>query len=188
MRGQIKSLFSVFQRPSQVPSDGTTTFDVAGQTRQTGRKSANYGFTLIELLLVMVVLGILASSLMVAINPARQFAKARDTQRESDLYAILSSIIQYSAEHSGELPDTDGDPATSNFPTTLTCIGTGVGCFDLASAGETGEEIIPVYMASMPEDPQTGSASNTDYQIFVDANDRLTASASGETKTITITR
>lgn len=151
-------------------------------------KFLKHGFTLIELLLVISILGILTSIVVVSVNPARQFAKARDTRRESDLHAILSAVYQYSSEHSGELPDTDGDPEASNFPTSLTCIGTEASCFDLASAGDTGETIVPVYTASIPFDPKDGNAGNTGYLIQVDANGRLTASASGETKTITVTR
>lgn len=144
-------------------------------------KRTNIGFTLLELLIVMGILGILATVLMVIINPGRQLAKARDTQRRSDIFAILSAVYQYSSEHSGALPDTDGDPQTSNFPTTPTCIGTGAGCFDLAGAGDTGEEIVPVYMSSLPFDPKFGDDSDTMYAIFVDENDHLHASASGET-------
>jgi len=147
------------------------------------------GFTLIELLVVMAIIGVLASTLVVAVNPARQFAKARDTQRESDLYAILSAVWQYSSEHSGELPDTDGNPETSDFPTSATCMGTDAGCFNLASAGEAGDTIVPVYMAVLPKDPKTGEDGNTQYLIYVDANNRLVASALGETTgPISITR
>ena len=147
-----------------------------------------FGFTIVELLTVIAIIGVLSTVLATVMNPGRQLAKARDVRRETDLIAILSTITQYGSEHSGELPDTDGNPATSNFPTTLTCIGTGGGCFNLATAGETGETIVPVYMASIPKDPQTGTDGNTGYQIQVDANDRLIASASGETKTISVTR
>ena len=146
------------------------------------------GFTLLELLLVMGILGILATVLTIAVNPGRQLAKARDTTREADIIAILSVVLQYSSEHSGALPDTDGDPTTSNFPTSLTCVGTGGSCFNLGAAGDTGEEVVPVYMAAIPKDPRTGTDSDTDYLIMVDANGRLTASASGETKTISITK
>ena len=146
------------------------------------------GYTLIELLIVIAIIGTLSTVLVAVINPARQLAKARDTQRETDLISILSTVYQYAAEHSGELPDTDGDPDESDFPTEETCIGTGVSCFDLAEAGEDDETIVPVYLSEIPMDPKTGTAADTGYTIFVDENDRLVASASGETKTIMYTR
>ena len=138
------------------------------------------GFTLIELLIVVAILGILSTVLIVSVNPGRQLGKARDSQRQTDLVAILSAILQYSSEHSGDLPDTDGDPDTSNFPTSSTCIGTDAGCFNLAGAGETGDTIVPVYMAEMPMDPLTGTAGDSGYFIYVDVNGRLHASATGE--------
>jgi type IV pilus assembly protein PilA len=152
------------------------------------------GFTLLELLLVMGILGVLASVLTVAINPGRQFAKARDVQRESDLQVIVATIFQYASEHSGSLPDTDGDPDTSDFPTSMTCIGTDASCFDLAGAGDTGDEIVPVYMVEFPKDPKRletsapGTDANTGYQIMVDTNGHIHASASGKTKTIGVKR
>lgn len=157
--------------------------------RNNNKLKIEKGFTLIELLLVIGILGILMSSLVLVINPARQMAKARDTQRQSDLFAILATIYQYSAEHSGALPDTDGDPETSNFPTESTCIGNQAPCYNLASAGEEGETIVPVYMAQMLQDPETGTEADTQYFISVDENGRLVASAIGETTDeITVTR
>ncbi len=147
------------------------------------------GLTLIELLVVIAIISILATTVVVAINPARQMAKARDSQRESHLTAILSAILQYSSEHSGDLPDTDGDPDTSNFPTSPTCIGTAVTCFNLGAAGEVGETIVPDYIYEIPYDPKTGDATNTGYTIYVDANGYLHAGATGEAvPTITIVR
>ncbi len=146
------------------------------------------GFTFIEILIVLGIIGVLATVLMVVVNPGRQLAKARDVQRESDIYAILSSIYQYSREHTGELPDTDGNPSTNNFPTSLTCIGSTSPCFNLAAAGDSGDTIVPVYIAQLPKDPQTGTDQDTGYLIYVDAYNRLVASASGEPKTIGITQ
>ena len=153
------------------------------------------GFTIIELLVVMGIIGILSTVLIVSVNPVRQFAKARDTDREADVVAILSIIYQYASEHSGEFPDTDGDPATSDFPTSLTCIGTDLACFDLAGAGATGDEIVPAYVVDFPKDPKVtstgvpGTDGDTGYQVMVDANGHLTATApSAETKTISTSR
>lgn len=150
------------------------------------KKQITKGFTLIELLVVMAIMGVLFSTVVVAVNPARQLARARDTSRETHIYGILGAIFEYQAEHGGDLPET----ATQTFPTTATCIGTGVGCFDLANAGDSGEEIVPVYLAELPEDPRPedetcpGDQTNTCYEIWVDANGRLHATATGETRTI----
>ena len=149
----------------------------------------NKGFTLFELLIVIAIIGVMATVLVVVMKPGTQLAKARDIRRETDLIAILGSVYQYTSEHSGDLPDTDGNAATSNFPTAATCVGSDLGCFDLAAAGETGDEMVPVYMAAIPEDPKTGVAGNTGYTIYVDANGRLYAAAPGaETRTITVTK
>jgi len=146
------------------------------------------GFTLIELLLTIAIIGILATVSITALNPKRQLAKARDTQRKTDVYSIASAVYQFASEHSGDLPDTDGDPDTSNFPDAATCIGTGGGCFNLGAAGDT-ESIVPTYMSILPQDPVGGDDSDTGYDIYVDANGRVVVSAVGETQpTITVTK
>ena len=150
----------------------------------------NKGFTLIELLVVIAIIGILFTTVIVAVNPSRQLARARDTSRETDIYAILGAIFQYQAEHGGALPVT----ATQTFPASATCIGTSVGCFDLANAGDAGEEIVPVFLATIPADPRPvdpscpGDQTNTCYEIWVDVNGRLHASASGETRSIGVVK
>lgn len=145
------------------------------------------GFTLIELLVVIGIIGILAAVVLVAVNPGRQFAQARDTQRRSDLLQITNAIYQFAAEHEGNLPGTDDTVAISNFPTTPTCIGTGGSCFDLGAAGEVDgnsdgitEPTVPTYIAALPEDPSVGITADTGYTIYVDTDGRVVASASGE--------
>ena len=148
----------------------------------------NRAFTIIELLIVMAIIGILATTMVLILNPETMLARARDSQRDTDINSIVMLIRQYASDHSGTLPDTDGDPDTSNFPTSLTCIGTSPACFDLASAGDDDEAIIPDYTAAIPKDPKTGVDENIGYLIMVDTYNHITASASGETKTINVTK
>lgn len=151
------------------------------------------GFTMIELLLVIAVIGILATTMMVILKPSTMLARARDSQRDTDINSLMMLVRQYASDHSGTLPDTDGDPDTSNFPTSLTCVGTDPACFNLAGAGDDDESIVPDYSASLPKDPRPslvgeGTDGNTGYKIMVDVNNHITASASGETKTLSVTK
>src|SRR3972149_586779 len=79
----------------------------------------NGGFTLIEILVVIGIIAILAVIVLIAINPARQFAQARDTQRTSNVNAILNAVGQYLADNKGVdvdnvIPDV-GDPDVFSF-------------------------------------------------------------------------
>jgi prepilin-type N-terminal cleavage/methylation domain-containing protein len=58
------------------------------------RPNAN-GFTLIELLIVITILGVLATAVLLAINPLAQFAKARDARRKSELKQIHDALQRY---------------------------------------------------------------------------------------------
>jgi len=53
------------------------------------------GFTLIELLVVMGILGVLMATTILVINPAEYLARARDTQRASDLNTLVTAINLY---------------------------------------------------------------------------------------------
>jgi len=67
------------------------------------------GFTLIELLVVIVIIGILATGAMSVFTSAQ--AKARDSQRITDLKAIESGLIQYYSD-ADEYP---ADAGVTNF-------------------------------------------------------------------------
>lgn len=130
------------------------------------------GFTLIELLVVIGILGILIAVVLVAVNPSRQFAAARDTQRRADLYAMTNALYQYATEHDGNFPAA-GTPPVSIITTTPTDAGTSG--LDLATY------LVPTYIPAIPEDPGPNStAANTLYRLHLDANNRLVATAASE--------
>jgi prepilin-type N-terminal cleavage/methylation domain-containing protein len=57
------------------------------------------GFTLIEILVVIGMIALLAAIVLIAINPSRQFAQGRNSQRHNDASAILNAVGQYIADN-----------------------------------------------------------------------------------------
>jgi len=135
------------------------------------------GFTLIELLVVIVILGILAAIIFVAVDPATRFGDARDARRTAEVVSILNAVLKYQVDNDGDLPAAiDAAPATSQVlgtavsgcDSTCTAVTTLVACADLTS------ELVDTYLASIPVDPQTGTAANTDYYINRTGSNRIT--------------
>lgn len=137
------------------------------------------GFTLIELLVVMAILAILFTLVLIAINPVRQTQQANNTQRRSNVNAILNSVNQYAADNAGQLP--------SGITTSLRLIGTTLSACDATICGsefpssacyDLGGTVASVYIAAMPYDPVTGNSSNTRYGIKKSvSNNRVTVRA-----------
>ena len=133
------------------------------------------GFTLIELLIVIGILGVLMAIVLVALNPARQFAQANDTKRASDVNAILNAIHQYAAEKKGQLPA--GISATDQE-----ICGAAAGCANLCAV------LVPTYIAQLPVDPlvndgipvnpaDCATTYATGYWVQTGANNRVTVRA-----------
>src|SRR3989344_9215549 len=80
------------------------------------------GFTLIELLVVIAVLGVLATIVLLAVNPGEQLARARDTSRVAAVTQIGRSLLSYYTAQNGRYPEPDSDGVTlfvGDFLTTL---------------------------------------------------------------------
>jgi len=148
------------------------------------------GFTLIEVLVVIGIIAILATVVLVAVNPGRQFKLARDSQRTSNVNAILNAIGQNMSEHHGVFTCIG---VVRDMPTAPTFIKSSA---IVGDPGDIAACLVPDYLSALPFDPSAVGAhfsSTTDYstgyQFFRDANGRVTASSSGElTPTISVTR
>lgn len=127
------------------------------------KNTAKRGFTLIEILVVIGIIAILATIVIVAINPARQFAQANNTTRTSNLNTILNAIGQNMADNKGVFGGVCGNLLP--IPTASSTIGTGAGNLDLTC-------LAPTYLTSLPQDP-TGSAADTKYQVSVNSTGRV---------------
>jgi len=129
------------------------------------------GFTFIETLIVVGVITLLATTVVVTVNPVKIFEEARNRQREIHLQTILNAIEQKRTLEGGWF---------------------GVNCGSLPSAGEEGEEeiipffktigtkaeedpenfynlfpcLVPKYMPNPLYDPEEGDATDTKYQIW----------------------
>ncbi len=117
------------------------------------------GFTLIEILVVIGMLAILSTVVLVAVNPLRQFAQARNSQRQSNVAAVLNALSERIADNGGSFTapgNTDPSCATT-LPASPTVISddskTGL---DLRSC------LVSTYLSELPYDPSSGSNTCSD--------------------------
>lgn len=146
---------------------------------------AQSGFTLLEVLLVVAILAILAGIVIIAINPGKNLADTRNSQRQADVTTILNGVYQYALDNNGTVP-----ASITVTPTEICATGSAscTGLIDLAVV-TTNEK----YLVSVPKDPQcstTCAANGVGYMISKTANGRLTVSApdAEQGKTISVSR
>lgn len=134
------------------------------------KQKGQSGFTLIELLIVIAVIAILAAVVFVALDPLKRFQDARDSQRWSDVSALIGAIKTDQVDNGGsylaEIASTT-DGLAYTIGTCITGGNTDCGatttqsaCVDLSPLVSEG------YLGSVPGDPSTGSANKSDYYLI----------------------
>lgn len=131
-------------------------------------KTAQKGFTLVELLVVIGILATLLAITLIAINPARQFSQSNNTQRSSNVNAILNAVHQYAADNRGALP-----------------AGITASVSNIADTGaDICADVITRYMAALPEDPSLGGDNITDCTAAYDTGYTIVRSAADNRITV----
>ena len=168
-------------------------------TKQQGPASTDErqgGFTLIEILVVIGIIAILALIVLVAINPARQFALSRNTQRSSNVNAMLNAIGQRMVDNKGVF---DGQftinsvvytcpdivtllTGTPNTPYDITTVANGTNDALGLSKNVDLSCLTPTYIPTFPFDPSKGQWTtnlnyDTAYTVSMDVNQRITICA-----------
>ncbi|OGC51736.1 hypothetical protein A2W32_02810 [candidate division WWE3 bacterium RBG_16_37_10] len=136
-------------------------------------KKSQAGFTLIELLVVVGIIALLGTVVIVALNPVKRFADARNSRRWGDVNSILTAVHEYIVDNDGALPT---GLATSQAATELGTCGT---CDNLSTP-------LAPYLKSIPTDPDGGTAANTGYFAEVNANNIITISSANAENSETV--
>jgi type IV pilus assembly protein PilA len=116
------------------------------------------GFTLLEILLVIAAIGILAAIVLIAINPNKQIAQARNTARKVDINTLEKALRQYSIDNAGQLPN----GILNQYKVICRQGITDPSCINL-------DVLIPTYIAAIPRDTQSNTI-NTGYSLAVNPN------------------
>jgi type IV pilus assembly protein PilA len=127
------------------------------------------GFTLLEILLVVGIIAILAGIVIVAINPGRQLATVRNTERKSDIKQIKNALEQYYIDHNRYPTSTPTTALTEICDTGDNPYPSGISCGDLTDLSI----LVPTYITSIPVDPKASTTNGTGYEFMQDATRKL---------------
>lgn len=126
--------------------------------------------TAIEILIIVGTITALGAGVIVLMNPAKQFAQARNAHRQANVSALVQAINQRIADDHGTWNPQCGT-TTVALPSMTTMIGSEAGSVNLEPCLVTG------YLASIVADPSVGSDQWVGYTVARNAAGHITVTA-----------
>ncbi len=130
-------------------------------------KKHKKGFTLIELLIVIGIIGFLAAAILVAVDPVKRIQDSRNSQRWSEVQAILDAILKKQVDARALYNGESGAPIINDsYQVIVNAVGTTncgapatrPGCNKTLATGTVAciadlSGLVPTYLAEIPTDP-----------------------------------
>lgn len=123
-------------------------------------------FTLLEIILVIAAIGILASIVVIAINPQRQLEIMRDTVRKDDVLALDQALEQYSIDEVGLDSLGIGSEVQEVCNTGDETVGGPTDCTGLVDL----RPLVPRYINRIPKDSEV---DGTGYYIYLNSENNF---------------
>ncbi len=118
------------------------------------------GFMLFELLIVIGLMGILASVVIVAVNPAQHLQSAANGKRNAEAKGVRDAYYQYLLDH-GSYPNAAQIPESAGNAKALCREGvTDASCVN-------ADALVPEYLVGLPVDPDEENPLHTGYEVYV---------------------
>lgn len=136
------------------------------------------GMTLTEVLIAVGVIGVLASVVLVTVNPKQNLEDADDVKRQQDLRVMIDALYQYQIDH-GTFPVVQ-NVYTIDVTHRDICTVTAGNIFFCTFSNPVRlplGPLIPDYLAKLPYDPANNEEYETGYRLWLDESGRIHAFA-----------
>lgn len=133
------------------------------------KNNTSQGFTLIELLIVIAIIAILAAVVFVALDPLTRFQDARDATRWQDVSSVVEAIVVDQVDNGGAYISALSNAAVGTHQLGTAASGCDSGCTattTLATCLDLSGLVTEGYVSSIPQDPSSGTAAETDYYLY----------------------